>query len=90
VEEMVFVIRPKDDYTSLCENVKRRYFEYLSKGVKRFKFLIVSKEPLYKWIESVRCVLEVNISATIIVKQVNPDELNKIVTSTENVIEITR
>ncbi len=86
---MVFIIRPRDDYTSLCENVRKKYFEYLSKGIRRFKFLIVSKEPLYRWIESVRCVLEVNISATIIVKQVSPNELNKIASNIENVIEIT-
>ena len=88
VSEIILIIKPKNDYSKLCEVVKRKYFEYLGKGVNRFRFLIVSSEPLHKWIESVRCVLEINISATIVVNQVREEDLRNILQGLKYVEEI--
>jgi len=88
MSEAVFIIKPRDDYSKYCENVRRRYFEYLSKGVRKFLFLILSNESLSKWIESIRCVLEINISATIVVNQVRPENLDKYTINKDIVIEV--
>ncbi|HDD26624.1 MAG TPA: hypothetical protein ENF75_06005 [Acidilobales archaeon] len=88
MNEVVFLIKPKGEYAKFCEKVKRKYFEYLSKGVTKFRFLVVSDDPLHRWIESVRCVLEINIAATIIVNQVRSEELGEVVQGLKNVEEI--
>ena len=60
--------------------MRREYVSRLAKGFTHFNFLVVSRGPVREWLDHVKCVLETNVSATIVVKQVNgelpsPDRL---------------
>ncbi len=55
----------------ICQIIKGKFNEYLSKGYSVFKFVVVTSEELNRWLDCIRCVIEYNISATITVDQVS-------------------
>ncbi len=55
----------------ICQFIKSKFSEYMSKGYSTFKFVVITSEEVHKWLDCIKCVIEYNVSATITVDQVS-------------------
>lgn len=74
VKKCIFIVDLRNEVKQpeeVCQLLRREFNEYLIKGYPSFEFIVVTPGKIYEWLDYIKCVIEYNIVATIVVKQVS-------------------